>query len=101
MNYEVSGMNVVGSWLGYRMKNPAGTSSSPLDQIQPDTWELDRELLELLWQVEFFVNAEPEGARLLQAVITGALVPVKLLGPPTESETKAPTRKKQTQQEIF
>lgn len=101
MEYEVSGMNVVGSWLGYRMKNPAGKSSSPLDQIQADTWELDRELLELLWQIEFFINAEPEGARLLQEVLTGALVPVKLLGPPEESETKAPTRKKQAQQEIF
>lgn len=101
MAYNVSGMNVIGSWLGYRMKNPAGKSSSPLDQIQADKWELDRELLELLWQVEFFVNAEPEGARLLEQVVTGKLVPVKLLGPPEASETKAPKRKQASQQEIF
>lgn len=101
MAFNVSGMNVVGSWLGYRMKEPAGKSSSPLDRIQAETWELDRELLELLWQVEFFVKAEPEGARLLEEVATGDLVPVKLLGPPETSETKAPKRKKINQEEIF
>lgn len=101
MAYNVSGMNVIGSWLGYRMKEPAGRSSSPLDRIQADKWELDRELLELLWQVEFFVNAEPEGERLLEKVVTGELIPVKLLGPPETSEAKAPKRKKVNQQEIF
>lgn len=101
MEYNVSGMNVVASWLGYRMKEPAGRSSSPLDRIQSDKWEMDRELLELLWQVEFFVNAEPEGARLLEEVVTGELVPVQLLGPPQASETKTPRRKKAAQQKIF
>lgn len=101
MAYNVSNMKIVSSWLGYRMKNPAGKSSSPLDRLQADNWEIDRELLELLWQVEFFVTAEPEGARLLEKVVTGDLIPVKLIGPPTDSETKAPKRKKVNQEEIF
>lgn len=101
MAYNVSGMGVVSSWLGYRMKNPAGKSSSLLDQMQSDSWSLDRELLELLWQIEFFIEAEPEGARLLEAVVTGPLVSVKLLGPPEESATKAPKKSGGGQHSIF
>lgn len=101
MEYNVSGMNVVASWLGYRMKEPAGRSSSPLDRIQADKWELDRELLELLWQVEFFIRAEPEAKRLLEEVVTGELVSVQLLGPPQDSEIKTPRKKKGNQQAIF
>ncbi|WP_164519906.1 type ISP restriction/modification enzyme [Flaviflexus salsibiostraticola] len=92
MSYSVSGMKIVGSWLGYRMKIPAGRSSSPLDQIQADDWQLDRELLELLWQVEYLVEAESEGIELLGKVVSGPLIPVTLLGPPTPAETKAPKR---------
>ena len=93
MNFNVSGMKVVSSWLGYRMKTPAGKSSSPLDQIQASRWEFDRELVELLWQVEFFVKAEEEGASLLNRVVEGELIPIEKLGPPDDSETKAPKRK--------
>lgn len=101
MNFSVSGMEVVGSWLGYRMLKPAGTSSSPLDQVQAESWHLDRELLELLWQVEYFVLAETEGARLLETVITGRLIEVKRLGPPTDEEVQAPKRKASAQIEAF
>lgn len=93
MDFNVSGMKVVNSWLGYRMKTPAGKSSSPLDQIQASRWEFDRELVELLWQVEFFVNAEETGAALLNRVVKGDLIPIEELGPPAEHETKAPKRK--------
>lgn len=92
MAYNVSGMNVVASWLGYRMKTPAGKSSSPLDQIQAEIWEFDRELLELLWQVEFFLAAETDGARLLDRVVTGDLVAVERMGPPPANEVKAPPK---------
>ncbi|MFO7544811.1 MAG: type ISP restriction/modification enzyme [Trueperaceae bacterium] len=53
-NYSVSGFRVVESWLGYRMRDAAGRSSSPLDEIRPDVWTVDmtRELLELLWTLE-------------------------------------------------
>ena len=92
--FEVSGMSVVGSWLGYRMKTPAGTSSSPLDKIQADTWQHDGELLELLWQLEFMIKAEPRGAELLDKVVTGKIIPPSTLGVPTDAERKAPAKKK-------
>jgi len=52
--FEVSGLKVVQSWLGYRMKNPKGKKSSPLDEINPTQWpsEFTTELLELLWVLE-------------------------------------------------
>ena len=91
--FEVSGMKVLSSWLGYRMKTPAGRSSSPLDHMQADSWHLDGELLELLWQLEFMVAAEPRGAELLDAVIAGKLISVADLGHPTDAERKAPAKK--------
>ena len=94
MSFEVSGMNVVGSWLGYRMKTPAGRSSSPLDQIQAETWQHDTELLELLWQLEFMISAQREGDELLQAVLNGEKIPPSVLGHPTDAERKAPPKKK-------
>lgn len=92
-SFEVSGMNVLSSWLGYRMKTPAGKSSSPLDQIQADSWHLDGELLELLWQIEFMVNAEKEGSQLLEQVVSSNLISVANLGQPTPQERKAPPKK--------
>lgn len=94
-HFEVSGMNVLRSWLGYRMKNPAGKSSSPLDQMQAATWQHDGELLELLWQLEFMVAAEPRGAELLDRVITGEKIAPAELGVPTAAEMKAPPKKQQ------
>lgn len=94
MAYEVSGMNVVASWLGYRMKTPAGRSSSPLDQIQADTWQHDTELLELLWQLEFMIHAEGEGNQLLKEVLTSKKINPKDLGIPTDAERTAPPKKK-------
>lgn len=91
--FEVSGMNVLRSWLGYRMKTPAGKSSSPLDRIQANTWQHDSEFLELLWQLEFMVNAAPRGAELLDQVVTGKTIPPAKLGVPTDAEKKAPMKK--------
>lgn len=91
--FEVSGMRVLSSWLGYRMKTPAGKSSSPLDRMQANSWHLDSELLELLWQLEFMVVAELRGAELLDAVIAGKLISVADLGHPTAAERKAPPKK--------
>ena len=91
--FEVSGMNVLRSWLGYRMKNPAGKSSSPLDRMQAATWQHDGELLELLWQLEFMVAAEPRGAELLDRVIAGEKIAPAELGVPTAAEMKAPPKK--------
>ena len=95
MDYEVSGMKVVGSWLSYRMKTPGGKSTSPLDKIQAPHWSHDRELLELLWQVEFFIKAEPRGKELLNKVIAGDLIPPVTLGPPTAAEQEKPAPRNQ------
>jgi hypothetical protein len=36
--FEVSGLKVVQSWLGYRMKKRARKKSSLLDDIRPERW---------------------------------------------------------------
>ncbi len=74
--FEVSGLKVVQSWLGYRMKNPKGKKSSPLDDITPATlggWpsEFTTELLELLWVLEATLAEYPAQAKLLSAVVKG------------------------------
>jgi hypothetical protein len=70
-NFEVSGLKVVQSWLGYRMKSPKGRKSSPLDDIHPERWtsEFTTELLELLWILEATLAEYPRQARLLEAVV--------------------------------
>lgn len=71
--FEVSGLKVVQSWLGYRMKRKAGRSSSPLDEIRPEHWTSDftTELLELLWVLEATLAEYPAMERLLGAVVEG------------------------------
>ena len=73
--FEVSGLKVVQSWLGYRMRNGAGRKSSPLDDIRPACWTsaFTTELLELLWVLEATVAVYPEQDSLLKAVIDGEL----------------------------
>jgi hypothetical protein len=71
--FAVSGLKVVQSWLGYRMKKPKGKKSSPLDEITPDRWpsEFTTELLELLWVLEATIAEYPTQAKLLSAVVKG------------------------------
>jgi hypothetical protein len=71
--FEVSGLKVVQSWLGYRMKKPKGKRSSPLDDINPTQWpsEFTTELLELLWVLEATIAEYPAQAKLLSAVVRG------------------------------
>lgn len=77
-NFEVSGLKVVQSWLGYRMKHPKGKKSSPLDDIRPEKWtgNFTTELLELLWILEATLAEYPRQARLLRAVATGPTIRV-------------------------
>jgi hypothetical protein len=69
-DFEVSGLKVVQSWLGYRMKHPKGKKSSPLDDIRPESWtsEFTTELLELLWILEATIAEYPRMEKLLAAV---------------------------------
>ncbi len=74
--FEVSGLKVLQSWLGYRMKDRKGKKSSPLDDIAPERWtaEMTTELLQLLWVLEATLAIYPEQARLLDAVLKGPLL---------------------------
>ena len=85
--FEVSGLKVVASWLGHRMKRSTRRKSSPLDDIRRERWPsaFTTELLELLWVLEKTVALQPEQARLLDAVVEGGcFAAVDLPVPPAE-----------------
>jgi hypothetical protein len=92
-SYEVSGLRVVRSWLGYRMKERSGRRSSPLDDIRPERWTLDmtRELMELLWVLEGVIALEPAQAQLLDEIVAGPLFLASELPVPTDAERQPPT----------
>jgi hypothetical protein len=95
--FEVSGLKVVQSWLGYRMKKPKGKKSSPLDEITPATlggWpsEFTTELLELLWVLEATVAEYPAQAKLLSAVVKGQCFVADELPPIPDGVRKPPKR---------
>ncbi len=90
--FEVSGLKVVQSWLGYRMKKRAGKKSSPLDDIRPERWtpKMSDELLELLWVLEATLAMEPQLAAALDKVVSGPCIAVSDLPTSAEAERKAP-----------
>ena len=91
-NFEVSGLKVVQSWLGYRMKVRAGRKSSPLDDIRPERWtpRMTDEFLELLWVLESTLAMEPDLSAALDTVVTGECFKASELRTPTEAERKPP-----------
>ena len=93
--FEVSGLKVVQSWLGYRMKHPKGKKSSPLDHINADQWpsEFTSELLELLWVLETTMAEYPAQAKLLDAVVKGPCFAANELPPVPDAARKPPARK--------
>ncbi len=92
--FEVSGLKVVQSWLGYRMKKPKGKKSSPLDEINPDRWpsEFTTEFLELLWVLEATIVQYPEQAKLLSAVVKGPCFKADELPVVPDASRKPPVR---------
>ena len=92
--FEVSGLKVVQSWLGYRMKKGAGKKSSPLDDIRPARWtgQFTTELLELLWVLEATLAGYPEQARLLDAIVAGPCFQADDLPPVPDDMRKPPPR---------
>lgn len=87
-NFEVSGLQVVKSWLGYRMKERSGRKSSPLDDIRPKSWtrEFTREFLELLWVLEKTVEGYPRQKKLFDEILAGPLfLGAELPGVPDEA----------------
>jgi len=88
----VSGLQVVKSWLSYRMKDGAGRRSSALDDIRPEKWpaSFSEELCRLLWIIEHTVALEPEAADLLADIVDGPVFTAGELPEPSDAERAAP-----------
>jgi hypothetical protein len=87
--FSVSGFEVLKSWLAYRMKKGAGKKSSPLDDIRPERWEFDEELLDLPWVLEHTVGMWPELKILLDAILASELFTAADFPEPTPVERAA------------
>ena len=88
--FEVSGLKVLRSWLGYRMKNRKGRKSSPLDEIRPTRWTQTSELLLVLSIIEHTIEITPKAAALLDQIVNGPLIPAADLPTPTPANRKPP-----------
>jgi type ISP restriction-modification system protein len=84
--FEVSGLKVVQSWLGYRLKTRRGRRSSPLDGIAPTAWpaEFTSELLRLLHLLEETLETYSRQHALLARIVQGPLLLTDNLGPVPE-----------------
>lgn len=91
--FSVSGLDVVGSWLDYRMKEGAGRRSSRLDEIRPTIWpeSFTKELLELLWVLERTVALGPRLDETLDAIVVGEVIRADELPEPAEEERQPPS----------
>lgn len=98
--FSISGLLVVRSWLNYRMKDGAGRSTSPLDEIRPQRWtsEMSQELLELFWVLEATVAMFPKLKQTLEAVIAGETFRADELPQPTAAERKPPEEETDNEQ---
>ena len=96
-DFSVSDFHVVHSWLNYRMKDGAGRSSSPLDEIRPQQWTMGMtdELLQLLWVLEATVAIFPNLKQTLEAVIAGETFRADELPQPTATERKPPSEEEE------
>ena len=100
--FEVSGLKVVQSWLGYRMKVRKGKKSSPLDDIRPEHWtpRMTDELLELLWVLEATLAMEPDLSAALESVVSGPCFKADELPQPNEDQRKAPKSPDQIKKQL-
>ena len=97
-DYEVSGMNVLDKWFGYRRRKPAGKRRLDLDHLVATRWppEWTTELLALLNVLGLLVQAETNQEQLLDAICAGPRIAVeeltlqKLL--PVAPRTRRPLR---------
>ena len=87
-NFKVSGLQVVNSWLGYRMKIRKGRKSSDLDDIRPTRWTQTDELLRLLAILEHTIEVTPATAALLDEILANPLMPAADLPTPTPDQRK-------------
>ncbi len=89
-DFEVSGLKVLRSWLGYRMAKGKGRKSSPLDDIRPARWVFTEEMLRVITILQHTIDMTPTAAQLLEEIVTGPLIPASDLPEPTDAERKPP-----------
>ncbi|GAB4201497.1 MAG: hypothetical protein OHK0022_23590 [Roseiflexaceae bacterium] len=89
-DFSISGLQVLDSWLGYRMLKRSGKASSPLDELRPAGWQFDDELLELLWLLEASLDLLPQASALLANVLAGDLLTAGELPAPSDAERRGP-----------
>jgi hypothetical protein len=95
-DFEVSGMQIIKKWLGYRTAKGAGkaaSSDSPLDKIRPTRWEPEwseelREIVHVLTETE---RLAPRGIELLDRIMAGDLISADELPQPPEELRKPPS----------
>jgi hypothetical protein len=78
-NYEVSGMQVVRKWFGYRKRRPAGRRSSDLDDLSPTKWSAitTTQLLQLLNVLSLLTDLEPVQTDILTRIASDSLITVE------------------------
>ena len=76
MELRVSGLPILKSWLGHRMRAGAGRRSSPLDRIRPERWSeaMSEELLALIWSLEWTIARYATLENFLENVLQGPLL---------------------------
>ena len=91
-DYEVSGLKVVPSWLGYRMAKRKGKKSSPLDDIAPAAWTsaYTSELLQLLNLLARTLELHAGQAALLEKILASPLIEADALPPLSPMWRKPP-----------
>ena len=92
-SFSVSGLKVVESWLGYRMKKRSGKKSSPLDDIRPAWWQFDDELLQLLWVLDATVDRLPALGVLFEELLEAEHFTTADFPVPTDAERQGPKTK--------
>lgn len=92
--FEVSGLKVVQSWLGYRMKIRKGRKSSPLDDMSPGSWtsEFTSEFVRLLHLLEETLQTYPRQEALLNRIVKSPLLLADQLGQPAEAYRQPPDK---------
>ncbi len=103
--FEVSGMQVVPKWLGYRMAKPAGkaaSSKSPLDKIRPTLWlqEWSRELVEIVGVLRETCTLLPIGVEVFEQILAGPLVSADAL-PPVPASLRQPPGARGSTDDLF
>jgi hypothetical protein len=94
-NFEVSGMQIVRKWLGYRTAKGTGkaaSSKNELDRIRPTRWHDDwnDELLDLLRVLTITVERQLDQASLVDRVCEGELIPANELPKPEPGQREVP-----------